>query len=68
MGAQMQVLPPDKLAYNVREAAKAIGVSESTIWRDIQEGGLRPVKYRGRTLILREELEARLHEATPSAT
>jgi len=50
----------EKLAYNVREAAEAAGVSEATVWRALQSGKLKKVKWGGRTLIPAESLRGLL--------
>lgn len=50
----------EKIAYSVPEAAKAIGVSKSTVWKLIAEGKLTPTKLGHRTLIRREALETLL--------
>lgn len=50
----------DKIAYSVPEAAAAIGVGKSTVWKLIQEKRLPIVKLGARTLIRREALEALL--------
>lgn len=61
--------PPRVLAYGVADAAKAVSVSESTIWRMIRDGELRTFKLRGRTLILHEVLAAYVTaQARESAT
>lgn len=46
------------LAYRVNEAAKVSGTSRNTIYRCIAAGQLPCARIRGRTLILREDLEA----------
>src|SRR5690349_1830789 len=46
-----------RLAYSTKEAAAAIGVSKTTLWRLKQEGRLRTFKLGHRTLIHAEELE-----------
>lgn len=57
-------LPPgSKLAYNVDEAAAALGMSDSTVWLMIKEGFVAAKKVRGRTLIAREELQRIVDEA-----
>lgn len=48
---------PDRLAYTVPQAAKAIGVSVSTLWRRHAEGEIAFIKWHGRTLVRRAELE-----------
>ena len=51
------------LAYGVKEAAVALSVGESTLWRWIKAGQLRTCKLGGRTVIRREELVRLLDEA-----
>jgi excisionase family DNA binding protein len=58
-------LPSEKLAYGIKEAASALGVSKTTIWRAIKEGKLSSVKVGNRTLIKTEALQAWL--STPVA-
>lgn len=53
----------NKLAYGIEEAARAIGVGKSTIWRWIHDGRVKTIKLGGRTLIRREELMRLLDEA-----
>ncbi len=48
--------PPTRLAYGVDEAAEAMSVGRSTVWRWIHDKRVRTVKLGGRTLIPREEL------------
>ena len=67
---QAQQLPPPqapapvmpggvpKLAYSVEEAAEALGVSRSLIYRLIHQSGFPSVKLRGRRLISAELLAA----------
>jgi hypothetical protein len=50
----------DKLAYNAREAAAAMGVSERSIWAAIADGRLETRKAFGRTLIPTASLMALL--------
>lgn len=47
----------DKLAYGIQEAAEAMSVGKSTVWRWIHDGRVKTVKLGGRTLIPRVELE-----------
>lgn len=47
---------PTKLAYSVHEAAAALGLSASSIWKWISLGQLRAVRVGGRTLIPAGEL------------
>ena len=41
----------DKIAYSVPEAARAIGVGKSTVWKLIADKRLEVVKLGSRTLI-----------------
>jgi hypothetical protein len=50
----------DKLTYNAREAAAAVGVSERSIWAAIADGRLKTCKAFGRTLITTTSLKALL--------
>lgn len=52
-----------RLAYGVQEAADALSVGKSTIWRWIHDGRLKPIKLGGRTVIRREELLRLLDDA-----
>ena len=54
----------DKLAYNVPEAAEAIGVSRATIWNLVKDGRLTTFKYAGRTLIRRDVLQGAIDAAS----
>lgn len=56
----MNATAPDKLAYNVPEAASAIGISRANMFERISKGEIPSVKVAGRRLILREDLEAYL--------
>lgn len=58
-------LPSEKLAYGIKEAASALGVGRTTIWRAIKAGKLSAVKVGNRTLIKTEALQAWL--STPVA-
>lgn len=51
-------LPSEKLAYGIKEAAIALGVSKTTIWRAMKEGKVSAVKVGNRTLIRTEALQA----------
>jgi excisionase family DNA binding protein len=48
---------PLKLAYTVREACTATGLSRSTFYNLFRSGGLKKVRVRGRTLIPTAELQ-----------
>ena len=45
---------------NVPEAGRALGVSESTVWRMLRRGALPSVRRRGRRLIPRQALASRV--------
>jgi hypothetical protein len=47
----------DKLAYTIRGASHASGLSRSLLYIAIAGGKLRARKCRGRTVILREDLQ-----------
>jgi excisionase family DNA binding protein len=55
----------DKLAYNIPEAAKALGVSKATIWRKAKSGQLHVFHFLGRALIRADEIRAYLHPPEP---
>ncbi|WP_313453168.1 helix-turn-helix domain-containing protein [Brevundimonas sp.] len=59
----MSAANDNKLAYGIEEAAQAISVGKSTIWRWIHDGRVKTIKLGGRTLIRREELMRLLDEA-----
>lgn len=50
--------PVERLAYTPAEAAEAMGMGESTIFKLIREGELTAVRYGTRTLVRKEELAA----------
>lgn len=50
----------DKLAYQINEAVRAIGLGRSTLYDLIKAGQIRTIKASGRRLILRSDLEAYL--------
>lgn len=52
---------PPKFAYSISEAAKLIGVSQSTIRRNIDNGELKAVKWGRRTVIRHADLFDRLN-------
>jgi excisionase family DNA binding protein len=59
-GLQKGRAPPDdtdKLGFSIKEAAQASGLSRSLLYLVIGEGQLRARKCRGRTIILREDLQ-----------
>jgi excisionase family DNA binding protein len=54
----------EKLAYNMAEAAQALGIGKSTLYNRVAAGEVMARKLFGRTIIFREELE-RVLAATP---
>ncbi len=56
-GGQQDLAPQRRLALSIDEAAAALGLSASSIWKWIALGQLRAVKLGGRTLITAEELD-----------
>jgi excisionase family DNA binding protein len=52
----------ERLAYSVREAAAALGVSSRTIVREIQRGHLRAARVGKRVLVPQSELERLISE------
>ncbi len=59
----MSAANDNKLAYGVEEAASALCVGKSTVWRWIHDGRVKTIKLGGRTLIRREELLRLLDDA-----
>lgn len=53
----------NRLAFGVEEAAAALCVGKSTVWRWIHDGRVKTIKLGGRTLIRREELLRLLDDA-----
>jgi len=51
-------LPSEKLAYSIKEAATALSIGRTTIWRAIKDGKLTANKLGHRTLIPTEALQA----------
>ncbi|MDF2809897.1 MAG: DNA-binding protein [Microvirga sp.] len=49
---------PERVAYNIDEAAQASGLGRNGIYREINEGRLIARKYGRRTVILKEDLLA----------
>ena len=59
---------PEKAAFNDREAATYLGISQAGFWRLLRAGKLPRVRIGGRTLVRRVDLDAFLSaclEATP---
>ncbi len=50
------VVRPEKLAYTIKEASAALGVSKATIYRTLANGELHAKKLGSRTLIPADEL------------
>lgn len=55
--------PPNKLAYTIREAVAATGLSRATLYRLANAGEIALAKIGGRTLIRRAHIEAMLEKA-----
>lgn len=53
-----------KLAYNINEAAEAIGVSRATVYRMIRAGELKKFTFGGRTLIRADVVQAAIDRAS----
>lgn len=54
------LMQAEPLAYRVKDAAKATGLSVSTLYNLRRDGRLKMVKVCGRTLVPREALEGLL--------
>ncbi|WP_299809723.1 helix-turn-helix domain-containing protein [uncultured Roseibium sp.] len=52
----------EKLAFQIVEAAKIVGVSRSKLYDEIQQGRLKTRKVGQRTLILKRDLQAWLND------
>lgn len=59
----MSAANDNRLAYGIEDAAQALCVGKSTIWRWVHDGRVKTIKLGGRTLIRREELMRLLDEA-----
>ena len=55
-----EIRPEDRLALRINEAVIATGLSRSSIYKLASLGKLRLTRVGGRTLILREDLQALL--------
>jgi len=55
---QQVALPAEKLTYNLKEAATALGIGKTTLYKAIAERRLRAIKLGSRTLIPSEDLRA----------
>jgi excisionase family DNA binding protein len=58
VAAPPRELPPEKLAFTLKEASAALGVGRTTLYAAIADGRLTAVKLGNRTLILGETLRA----------
>ncbi|MFC3557273.1 helix-turn-helix domain-containing protein [Sphingomonas qilianensis] len=55
----------EPIAYSVKDAAAACGLSRTTLYQLIKAGRITPRKFGARTILLRSDLEAMLaHAAT----
>lgn len=59
------IRPVEKLTYRPEEAAEAIGVSRTTIYKMIQAHTIRTFKFGAATLIRRTELERLIDQLDP---
>lgn len=57
----------NKLAYSIPEAAGAIGISKTTVWRLIAAGDLKTFKIGCRTLIRADALQALIDRHSEAA-
>lgn len=46
-----RAIPPEKLVYTTKEAAAALGIGRTTLWKAISDGRLAALKLGSRTLI-----------------
>lgn len=53
----------NKIAYNMNEAARALGVSRAQVYRMIKRGDLRKFTWAGRSLIKADVLHAAIDRA-----
>jgi len=58
-------LPPEKLAYTIKEAKATLGIGMTTLYQLIADGSLTAVKSGSRTLILADTLRAWLASLPP---
>jgi len=57
----------DRLSVTVEEAAKAIGISRSSMYAEIKRGGIRTFKIAGRLLVPWTELTSLIDRARDEA-
>jgi excisionase family DNA binding protein len=55
---------PPPLLHTVKASAACLAVSESTIWRLLRAGKLRPTRITGRVLISESELQRLIQQNT----
>ncbi len=63
----LQPNEPDRLSYSMSEAARAVGLSQATLFRLVKDGKLETVKIGSRTLVTRVELERLLAQGAQSS-
>lgn len=51
-------IPSEKITYTMKEAAEALSVGRTTLWKAISDGKLAAIKLGSRTLILADALHA----------
>lgn len=57
---------PSQLSYNIKQAVAVLGIGRTSIYALIQEGELKPVKIRMRTLLLHNDLVKLLARSRPA--
>ncbi len=55
-------------AYSINDAARRLSIGRSSLYALINSGELKPIKLGGRTLIVREEIDALLERARAGAS
>lgn len=61
----IQVLPSEKLAYSIKEAAAALRIGRTTLWRAVKDKKLAITKLGNRTLIPADALRAWIASTPP---
>lgn len=59
------ILPPEKLAYTIKEASAALGVCRTTIYKALANGGLHDKKLGSRALIPADALQRWMTSLSP---
>ena len=66
--ATRECAPVERLAYTVPEAAEALGISTSTMWRRVWDGGIESVKIGNSVRIPAHALQALVTNAAQSVS